>query len=105
MKLLDFLYGEWGVPSLTYGVLCVYRSRPRSRNEAWQEEAYCPWRIKSAIRSPSIIVVTLVLARIQLGIMEASTTRRLCRPCTLPYWSTTAMGSDAGPILQVPEIC
>ena len=23
----------------------------------------------------------------------------------MPCWSTTAMGSEAGPILQVPEIC
>ena len=30
------------------------------------------------------MVVTLVLARMQLGMIEASTTRRFCRPCTRP---------------------
>ena len=50
-----------------------------------------------------IIVVTFVLARMQSGIMEASATRNPSRPCTLLYWSTTAMLSDGGPILQVAE--
>lgn len=36
------------------------------------------------------------------GMMDASTTRRRCRPCTRNSASTTAMGSLAGPILQVP---
>src|SRR5215510_9129280 len=80
---------------------------PRVRHQRYLQayEAHLPWRMKSAMRSPIIMVVTLVLARIQSGIMEASTTRRFCRPCTWPCWSTTAMASEAGPILQVPEIC
>ena len=51
------------------------------------------------------MVVTLVLARMQSGIMEASATLRPSSPYTLPYWSTTAMGSDDGPILQVQDMC
>ena len=59
--------------------------------------------MKSATRSPIIIVVTLVLARMQSGMMEASATLRPSRPWTLPDWSTTAMGSEAGPILHVQD--
>ena len=58
-----------------------------------------------ATRSPMVIVVTLVLARMQLGMIEASTTRMFSMPWILPYWSTTAIGSLAGPILQVQEMC
>ena len=66
---------------------------------------YRPCFIKSLTCSPITIVVTLVLARMQSGIMEASTTLNPVRPCTWPYWSTTAIGSDADPILQVQEMC
>ena len=61
--------------------------------------------MNSETRSPIIMVVTLVLARMQSGMMDASTTRMFSRPCTLPYWLTTAMGSEDGPILQVQEMC
>ena len=61
--------------------------------------------MKSETRSPIIMVVTLVLARMQSGMMEASTTRIPSSPWTFPYWSTTAIGSDDGPILQVQEMC
>src|SRR2546428_517881 len=61
--------------------------------------------MKSATRSAIIMVVALVLARITSGITEASATRRPSRPYTRQYWSTTARGSEADPILQVPEIC
>ena len=61
--------------------------------------------MKSAIRSPIIMVVQLVLARTQLGIMDASATRSPCIPWTRPCWSTTDIGSDAGPILQVLVRC
>src|SRR6266704_3489200 len=68
-----------------------------------RDARYLPALRKSATRSPIIIVVALVLARMQSGMIEASAIRRLSSPCTRPYWSTTAMGSAAGPILQVPE--
>src|SRR5882724_295105 len=60
--------------------------------------------MKSAHRSAISIVVTWVLARTTSGMMEASATRRRVLPWTRQNWSTTAMGSDAGPILHVPEI-
>ena len=68
---------------------------------------YLPSLMKSLTRSPIIIVVTLVLARMQSGMMDASTTRSPSRPCTLPYWSTTAIGSARkdireGRVLPVP---
>ena len=63
---------------------------------------YRPAFIQSATRSAIIIVVALVFALITSGITEASTTRRPSRPCTRQNWSTTAIGSDAGPILHVP---
>ena len=64
---------------------------------------YLPSLMKSAIRSAIIIVVALVLARMTSGITEASTTRRFAIPYTRQYWSTTAIRSEPGPILQVPE--
>ena len=67
------------------------------------EGAYCPVSMNSETCSPIIIEGALVLARIQSCIMEASATRNPSRPCTLPYWSTTAVSSDEGPILQVAE--
>ena len=61
--------------------------------------------MKSDTRSAIIIVVTLVLARMQSGIIDASTILRFSIPWTLPYWSTTAILSEPGPIFQVPEMC
>ncbi|MCY1240805.1 hypothetical protein D9M72_536700 [compost metagenome] len=40
-----------------------------------------------------------------LGMIEASTTRRPDSPCTRPWLSTTAIGSEASPILQVQDGC
>ena len=57
------------------------------------------------MRSPIIIVVMLVFVQKNPYRIEPSTTRRFWRPCTWPCWSATAIGSEAGPILQVPEIC
>src|SRR5215470_11479194 len=67
--------------------------------------SYVLWRMKSATRSAIIMVVALVLARITSGITDASATRSPSSPYTRQYWSTTARGSEAAPILQVPEIC
>ena len=47
--------------------------------------------------------VALGFTRTTSGIIDASATRSPSRPWTRPYWSTTAMGSASGPILQVPE--
>ena len=68
-----------------------------------QAAGYCPCCIKSATCSPIIMVVAFVLARMQSGMMEASAMRSPSSPCTRPYWSTTAIWSEAGPILQVPD--
>jgi hypothetical protein len=65
-------------------------------------DIYRPSRMKSATRSPIIMVVPLVLARMLSTMIEASATRSPCTPCTFPYWSTTAIVSEAGPILHVP---
>ena len=46
-----------------------------------------------------------MLARMQLGMTEASAMRSLSIPCTRPCWSTTAILSEDEPILQVPEMC
>lgn len=64
---------------------------------------YFPSLIQSATRSAIMMVVALVLARITSGMTEASTTRSPSRPWTWPYWLTTAIPSELGPILQVPE--
>ena len=50
-----------------------------------REAAYLPSLIKSATRSPIIMVVAFVLARMQSGMMEASATQRPSSPCTRPY--------------------
>jgi DNA-binding winged helix-turn-helix (wHTH) protein len=42
-------------------------------------------RIQSATRSAIMIVVALVLERVTLGMIEASTTRNPCIPCTRQY--------------------
>ena len=65
---------------------------------------YSPFLMKSATRSPIAIVVTLVLARMQSGMIDASATLRASSPWTFPNWSTTAIGSEAGPILHVPDM-
>ena len=52
-----------------------------------------------------MMVVQLVLARMTSGITDASATRRASMPWTRQCWSTTAMASLSGPILQVPERC
>ena len=61
--------------------------------------------IKSATRSPIIMAVPLVPVQTMSGMMEVSTTRSPSSPWTQQYWSTTAVGSEAGPILQVPDMC
>lgn len=49
------------------------------------------------------LVMTWVLARTTSGMMAASATRKFSMPCTRHHCSTTAIESDAGPILQVPD--
>ena len=49
----------------------MHRAACRKRGEP----PYLPCLIQSATRSPIIMVVTLVLARMQSGMIEASTTR------------------------------
>ena len=58
--------------------------------------------MKPAILSAIMMVGALVLPPTRVGITEASTTRSPCRPRTRQRWSTTAIGSLSGPILQVP---
>ena len=48
------------------------------------------------------MMFALRLARKAWGIIEASSTRTPSTPWTLANWSTTARGSEEGPILQVP---
>src|SRR6201989_157003 len=58
-------------------------------------------RIRSEALSAIIKVEALRLAEIIRGMIEASTTRRFCRPCTRSWSSTTAHELSAGPIRQV----
>ena len=51
--------------------------------------------------SAIISVEALRLAEIIRGMIEASTTRRPCRPCTRNWSSTTAHLASAGPMRQV----
>ena len=93
------------VPSESPKVLEGWTKAILAREKYSPLAAYFPSLIQSATRSAIMIVVELVLARTTSGMTEASTTRRPWRPCTRQYWSTTAMVSDAGPILgDVPDM-
>src|SRR5262249_19683732 len=59
-------------------------------------------RIRSAAFSAIMITGALMLPPTRSGITEASTTRRSSTPRTRSAGSTTASGSVAGPIRQVP---
>ena len=59
--------------------------------------------IPAAIFSAIMMVVALVLARITSGIIEASMTIKSSTACISQRGETTAIGSDCGPILQVPD--
>src|SRR6185437_17131834 len=58
-------------------------------------------RIMSEALSAIISVEALRLAEIIRGMIEASITRRFCKPCTRNWSSTTAHELSAGPIRQV----
>ena len=49
------------------------------------------------------MAVALVLALVTWGITDESATQIPLIPFTRHCWSTTAMGSESGPILQVPD--
>src|SRR3984893_3560011 len=59
-------------------------------------------RIKSLAFSAIMITAALMLPPTRSGKTEASITRRPCVPCTRRSGPTTAMGSYADPIRQVP---
>ena len=50
-----------------------------------------------------MMVGALVLPLTTVGMMEASTTLKLFTPWTCNRGLTTAVGSDAGPILALPD--
>src|ERR1700748_3952632 len=58
-------------------------------------------RIRSLALSAIIMVDALRLAEIMRGMIEASTTRSPCSPCTRSWSSTTAHELSAGPIRQL----
>ena len=58
---------------------------------------------QSATRSPIIMAVALVLARVTWGMMDESATHRPLTPRTRHCWSVTAIASPSGPMRQVPE--
>ena len=64
-------------------------SRPRQSETALRYDAGAQERyrhcIQAATRSAIMIVVALVLERVTLGMIEASTTRNPWMPCTLQY--------------------
>lgn len=57
----------------------------------------------SAAFSAIMIVGEFRFPLTTLGMMEASTTRRFSRPRTRVFESTTAIGSEGEPILQVQD--
>src|ERR1044072_1764953 len=70
----------------------------------WRRQyAHASPRIQSATRSPIMMLVRLMFARGMVGMIEASTIRRLLTPRSRQCASTTAILSPAGPILAVPQ--
>ncbi len=57
--------------------------------------------ISSERRSAIIKTVGLIAALTRSGMMDASMTLKFSVPRTFPSWSTTAIESEDGPILQV----
>ena len=60
-------------------------------------------QISAAIFSAIMIVVAFVFARITSGITDASTTINPSTACISHFGDTTAIASESGPILQVPD--
>src|SRR5438552_2385243 len=67
-----------------------------------ERAGYASSRIQSATCSPIMMEVRLMFARGMAGMTDASTTRRFGMVRTWQYWSTTVIGSLAGPIWAVP---
>src|SRR3981081_328453 len=83
----------------TLSFICLSRATGSACGTAMVRQGSC---MKAATRSAIMMVGALVLPPTSVGITEASTTRSPCRPWTRQRWSTTAIGSLTGPILQVP---
>src|SRR6516225_6439216 len=94
---------EFPVIFPVHGNLSPLRPAPRFR--LFPAGRY-PAATQSTTRSPIMITVAWAPPdRGMRGITDASATNNPWMPLTLQYWSTTAIGSESGPILQVPDTC
>lgn len=101
-QLIIYLHGDEMITITLISSLIKYYALIAA-NTRIVHTAYCQFSlIRSAAFSPIMNAIELVWPAGMTGMIDVSTTRRPLIPRTLNLGSTTASGSESGPILHVP---